>query len=90
MSSSPSAPRSRAPGCEVKSRGKKTNRHDRCHETLASIVPSKGKNRIKGPKYRQAQPDSRGAHLEENSTTQTRSASFASMHLNNVDFRLPV
>jgi len=65
---------SRAPGCKIKPRGQKTNRHDRRDETLARIMSSKGEARINGPKYRKAKPDSGGAHLEENSTTQARSA----------------
>jgi hypothetical protein len=90
MNRSPSLPSPRPLSGKIKPRGQKTNRHDRRDETLAKVMPAKGKARVDDPKYRKAKPDSRCAHLQENSTTQTRSACFASMSLGNVDFRLLV
>jgi len=74
MNRSPSVPSSRLLGCKIEPRGQKTDRHDRRNETLAKIMPSKGEACVDDPKYRKTKPDNRGAHLEENSTTRTRSA----------------
>jgi hypothetical protein len=74
MNRSPSFLSSRPPVCKIESGGQKANRYDRRDETLAAIMPVEGKTCINDPKYRKAKPDSCGAHLEENSTTRTRSA----------------
>ena len=66
--------RPRPLGRKIKPRSQETNRHNSRDETLAQIMPVKGKACIDSPKYRKAEPDGRGAHLEENSTTQTGSA----------------
>jgi hypothetical protein len=74
MNRSPSVLSARLFGYKIEPRGEKTNRHDRRHGTLAKIMPPKGKACVDDPKYRKAKPDGSGAHLEENSTTQARSA----------------